>query len=833
MAIGYDESNPEVQQMDAMVDDMVASGQYANPQQAWVASHEVIGNANPEGAFGSYSTANALAGYEAQGYSQDDARTLHSIISDPTLMYDQYGNYTGGIFPRIDPSAITGPGQMMMGTGTPTNVILALSRIPGWREKYNAGMQGFNANQDDYLRAAWSNRVIADILESAGADAATVAGMRRLADQGGQMSVAGRELDRKMQDTGPVNLMGGGIVGDLILAAVQAYIGAMAGAALSGGSFMGMGNTSGGLFGGGLEAGAGGAMDMGIGFGGDTLAGIGLSPVDTGMLSGFTNAFSGALDPNALAGRIGSSALNQLMSTGQVDLAKLGTSAVTGIGNDVAGKLVGQLDFSLPDFGGVDAPPVGYMSEMDLGGFADMAPGLLGDTTGLDLGSFADAWQPQASNPAVMDALMNPGGRFIRTFNPASPDVSTVVDLQTGAVMSVPNANLDAYGITESTSPAAAAAMLEDAGFAEAAATLGDALGDAATLGGYVGFDAEVPTEDVAPTDNAPAEEAAAEEKAAGKKSPVSAKTILTAAKALLPLLAGDQEASSAARGARRVIEREYANEGERQTAYAEYAAQLLSFLPEIEKLGLDPATLRGAFGEAYVDPETGEVGYRMTAEGQQIYDQMMDAANNALSTALGTDVTKLSEERFNAAMEKLQSKRDADFAALSRALYARGLLGLMTYQEAGVDLLTGQTEAWDLAEGQGANPYMAAYQARVARENADIARGSMNESEAYVESLLNHAGGLLGRGQDIAGGARAALDDLGVYVDENDELKRGKMRGLYSQLVGPGGAYFQRLEGMLPTGRAMAALADVDQAEMAKRLAAYEAAMRALEDRG
>jgi hypothetical protein len=603
--------------------------------------------------------------------------------------------------------------------------------------------------------------------------------------------IAPQDLVRRLRDAyHRMTDMSRGTIGGMLESAFFSIPGMLMGAGI-GDIVGGLANAPG--------AGAGGAMDMGAGFGGGTLDALGLGAADLTSVLG--NAFTSALDPAQLASRATSGAIDQLRTQGEINPMALGTSLASGVLNNIGGNLLGQLDFSLPDFGGVDAPPVGYMSEMDLGGFADMAPGADADWSNL-FGSASYVNQPgvdMSSEAALLASSMNPD---------EYADLEAEIGILTGELP------IEAY---------------LDPGFAEYLGTAPAAVGPGA----------EVPTEDVEapvePDAEAPAEEpskAESPEKAKGSK-PISAKTLLSAAKALLPLLAGDQEASSAARGARRVVEREYANEGERQTAYAEYAAQLLAFLPEIEKLGLDPATLRGAFGEAYVDPETGEVGYRMTAEGQRIYDQMMDAANNALSTALGTDVTKLSEERFNAAMEKLQSKRDADFAALSRALYARGLLGLMTYQEAGVDLLTGQTEAWDLAEGQGANPYMAAYQARVARENADIARGSMDESEAYVESLLNHAGGLLGRGQDIAGGARAALDDLGVYVDENDELKRGKMRGLYSQLVGPGGAYFQRLEGMLPTGRAMAALADVDQAEMAKRLAAYEAAMRALEDRG
>jgi hypothetical protein len=273
------------------------------------------------------------------------------------------------------------------------------------------------------------------------------------------------------------------------------------------------------------------------------------------------------------------------------------------------------------------------------------------------------------------------------------------------------------------------------------------------------------------------------------------------------------------ARRTQAVVDKQYANEQERSAAYSAYAQELLGFIPSVsEAYAMDPQNVRTAFGDTFIDPNTGEVRYQLTPGTQEFYDALMQNANDTLSQALGTDVDALTEKEFNKAIEQLQGKRDKDLAAITRALYARGLLGLMSYQGSGKNLLTGETESWQLAEGQGANPYFAAYEAQIARENAELAKQSRDDADNYVQELLNHSGGLLGQAQDIDEGMLSALFNAGEYTDEFGEVKQRRARGLYDLIAGPDGAFLSQLTGMLPTGKAAAALVGQQSAEDIRR---------------
>jgi hypothetical protein len=281
----------------------------------------------------------------------------------------------------------------------------------------------------------------------------------------------------------------------------------------------------------------------------------------------------------------------------------------------------------------------------------------------------------------------------------------------------------------------------------------------------------------------------------------------------------GGGSGGDVARRAQAVVDKQYANEQERSAAYSTYAQELLGFIPSVsEAYALDPQNVHTAFGDTFVDPNTGEVRYQLSPGTQEYYDALMQSANDTLSQALGTDVDALTEKEFNKAIEQLQGKRDKDLAAITRALYARGLLGLLSYQGSGKNLLTGETESWQLEEGQGANPYFAAYEAQIARENADLAKQSRDEADNFVQQLLNHSGGLLGQAQDIDNGMLGALFDSGEYTDEFGEVKQRRARGLYDLIAGPEGAFLSQLTGMLPAGKAAAALAGQQSAEDIRR---------------
>jgi hypothetical protein len=150
-----------------------------------------------------------------------------------------------------------------------------------------------------------------------------------------------------------------------------------------------------------------------------------------------------------------------------------------------------------------------------------------------------------------------------------------------------------------------------------------------------------------------------------------------------------------------------------------------------------------------------------------------VETANKLIEELMGADIEDLTAEEFSKRIEMLQSKRAKDFAKLVAALYARGQLGLSNYGEAGVDEVTGAQETYDLADGEAANPFLAARHAGLAREDAAIASSSRADVNEYLDTLLRQITSLVGPGgndrwanlRNSAGGmfSGAQLDDAAV----------------------------------------------------------------------
>jgi hypothetical protein len=320
------------------------------------------------------------------------------------------------------------------------------------------------------------------------------------------------------------------------------------------------------------------------------------------------------------------------------------------------------------------------------------------------------------------------------------------------------------------------------------------------------------------PLDAPQAEPETAVEAAGGGKNPLTSIAPKMLLQLALKLMGGKGGNQAIERQLREVTEREYATDEERRGAYMAYAQSLMDFIPSVdEAFALDPANANTAFGNVFVDPATGEVRYELEPGTQAYYDALMSKANEAMDQLLGADTQKMTAEEFDKAVKTLESKREADFAKLTRILYARGLLGLITYQGSAQNLITGREESYALGEGQGANPYIASYLAGIERENRELANQSRASSESYLQQLMNHSGGMLGKAVDVSNDMLRAALGLGESVDAASEAKQRKMRGLYGLLAGPGGANAARLLGSLPGDRVASALADADQAEIAQ----------------
>jgi hypothetical protein len=242
------------------------------------------------------------------------------------------------------------------------------------------------------------------------------------------------------------------------------------------------------------------------------------------------------------------------------------------------------------------------------------------------------------------------------------------------------------------------------------------------------------------------------------------------------------------------IVNGEYANENARRQAYLDYANRVFGSIPEVAD-AYQPRFFseNSNMGRIEIDPETGEIRYVMSDEGRAAVDSMLSAADATISRLLDTDVTALSEAEFAKKVEALREKREADFSKLMRLLYARGMLGVATYGEAGTNLITGRTEAYDLEEGQEANPYLAAYQSAIERENAALAGKSMDDAQDYLDSLLGQSSDAV---KQLGARSNSVLDAiLGARGRYGANVAAGQARGnaLASLLSSPASLFGDR----------------------------------------
>lgn len=272
--------------------------------------------------------------------------------------------------------------------------------------------------------------------------------------------------------------------------------------------------------------------------------------------------------------------------------------------------------------------------------------------------------------------------------------------------------------------------------------------------------------------------------------------TIIRTAMRVLAMLGGSKAVNDAMVGeADAIVNATYRTEAERRQAYLDYANRVFASIPEIaDAYTPDFFAENSSMGRVEIDPATGEARYIITPEGQKSLDGMMNAADRAIDQILETDTSKLSETEFQKKVEALRGKRDADLAKLMRIMYARGMLGLATYQTGFTNPLTGRMEGYQLGEGQEANPYLAAYQAGVERENAELASKSLNDAQDFIDSLVaNGTGSMEGLGRASTNMIDAILGARSRYDARNaGEQERGN--ALAQLLQSPAGLFGDRV---------------------------------------
>jgi hypothetical protein len=537
-----------------------------------------------------------------------------------------------------------------------------------------------------------------------------------------------------------------------------------------------------GQIGGALARGATGVLSAAIGGGNPltALAGSLAGPV-VGSLSDAANLqgmFSGLGDTgakmaDAAVRGIGTGALQQLASGRGLNLAQLGMGALPGV---------------------VDA---GFDSMGGWRGIFGVSPQEAGWTSGYDL--------PMGNIAPVAEAFMTPAARsFAPAADPFTPAMSSnfFEDPHLQATVLRTPENEFAYGLFNkefSPAPGANSTPFVPFMFYEDAPALSDFVGpplidpnerlvdelfpapaERATSENLFTPDADVATPAPAPS---PA-------KGGAWYDVLKPGAILGLAMRIAPMFMDRAETVEADA----IVNGEYANENARRQAYLDYANRVFGSIPEVAD-AYQPRFFseNSNMGRIEIDPETGEIRYVMSDEGRAAVDSMLSAADAAISRLLDTDVTALSEAEFAKKIEALREKREADFSKLMRLLYARGMLGVATYGEAGTNLITGRTEAYDLEEGQEANPYLAAYQSAIERENAALAGKSMDDAQDYLDSLLGQSSDAV---KQLGARSNSVLDAiLGARGRYGANVAAGQARGnaLASLLSSPASLFGDR----------------------------------------
>jgi hypothetical protein len=168
------------------------------------------------------------------------------------------------------------------------------------------------------------------------------------------------------------------------------------------------------------------------------------------------------------------------------------------------------------------------------------------------------------------------------------------------------------------------------------------------------------------------------------------------------------------------------------------------------------------------------EAEERLRRENPELYNRLSAAAQNQLNLAGSADPQAMATQRFQQQQELLRPLRDKQETDLVRMLHGKGMLGLATYQGAGVDPMSKTAQTWAQAPGVSANPHLAAYYSARAGQESKDAYDALSEGDKRIDQLLQRAGALSGNAQSAQPVARVQDQALKAKYGRTPALLKG-----------------------------------------------------------
>jgi hypothetical protein len=182
------------------------------------------------------------------------------------------------------------------------------------------------------------------------------------------------------------------------------------------------------------------------------------------------------------------------------------------------------------------------------------------------------------------------------------------------------------------------------------------------------------------------------------------------------------------------------------------YSGQQLGMANEYQNYAMQPGMIQDGYGQAQIDPSTGQMRFNLNSQYQGLKDQMLGGANKAYALAGDFDPKTHAAERYASAQALLAPGDAKAESGLMMDLYNKGGFGLNTNKQT----VGGGTTS--------VNPYVGTFMDARNTRDAGMSYNSLREGEQYLDNLINRGHGFTRGGMEIDNAGRQSMGNAMQY---------------------------------------------------------------------
>jgi hypothetical protein len=197
-----------------------------------------------------------------------------------------------------------------------------------------------------------------------------------------------------------------------------------------------------------------------------------------------------------------------------------------------------------------------------------------------------------------------------------------------------------------------------------------------------------------------------------------------------------------------------------------EYGNQQIGMANEYQNFVNRPGQITNGYGTSMIDPSTGQMRFDLNSNYAGLQGQMFDGARKAYTMAGDFNPQTHAAERYASAQALLAPSDAQAESGLMMDLYNKGGFGLNVNRQA-APTVDANGQIVPGSGNVGVNPYASTFMNARNTRNAGMAWDSQAKGEAYLDNLINRAGGLFKSGAAIDEFGRTSMNDAMHYRNQ------------------------------------------------------------------